>query len=273
MPEAKMFSRVVVSGDTVEVYQYSSPVLCGQERKYDIVRRSLEDITEDEAKREDNLYRSRQNLRRLIWCNYGKYSKFVTLTYKETVLDVKRVRRDITTFVQSMRRNNYKMDYVYVLENQKDRGEKEQNEGCLHVHMLIFNDQFLPVELLNKCWKHGSTNISALDHVRNVGAYICKYITKQGVAAFGKQVYGCSNGLKRPEVENFYIEGYSDHTYNGLHPEDVLQSMAIDYTTVVRHDYRNNNGEGCCQIVKYAQGSFKDENIIVKNWDGVEWIS
>lgn len=261
MAEMHLFSRVVQCGDTVEVYQYSSAIKVGHERAYDIVRRDGSVIDDELVKRSDSLYRSRQTLRRLIWANQGKYTKFVTLTYRETVLDVKQVRRDITTFVQKMRRKGYTMNYVYVLENQKDRGEKEGNDGCLHVHMLIFNDEFLSLDLLNSCWKHGSTDISALEHVTNVGAYVCKYITKEGTRAFGSQVYGCSNGLKRPAEERFFTEGLSDTTI-GLHPKEVLDGLDIKYKSQMRHDYIDEQGVGREQIVNYYQGTWKVANVI-----------
>ena len=80
------FARVVVSGDVVEVYTYSVPITCGRERQFEIVRNP--DREEGGEKRMDNLYRARMNVRRLIWANQGQYTKFLTLTYAKTVLDL-----------------------------------------------------------------------------------------------------------------------------------------------------------------------------------------
>ena len=60
-------------------------------------------------KRSDSMYRSRREVRRLIWSNQGKYTKFITLTYKETELDVDRVGKHIKSFVKAMRRKGYDM--------------------------------------------------------------------------------------------------------------------------------------------------------------------
>lgn len=75
MPEAHLFSKVVISGDVVEVYTYSSAIKVGQERPYDIVRRNGTEVERPPEKREDNLFRARQNVRRLnstawegFWC-------------------------------------------------------------------------------------------------------------------------------------------------------------------------------------------------------------
>lgn len=269
-----LFSRVVVSGDKVEVYKYSTPIRSCYERNFDILRKPIED--EEKEKRLDNILRARQTARRVIWSNMTPKTKFVTLTYADTVLDFKRVKRDVTTFVQALRRAGYQCPYFYVLEHQQERGEREGNEGCLHVHMLIFNDEYLPLDLLNKCWKHGFTDISMVrnkkdplnNRIRDVGAYVCKYITEQGSALFGKHFYGCSKGLNRPMVERFYIEGFSDTTM--LHPNTVLSAVDVSYSQTVVHDFSTTSHFEKAyhnMTVDYFQGVWKEGNIIEQNKD------
>lgn len=261
MDDLHMFAKVVRSGEKVEVYVYNQGIKVGHERPYDIVKRNQVDTDEKLEKRLDNLLRSRQRLRRLIWANSGPYSKFVTLTYKDTVLEVNRVQRDIRTFIQSMRRHGYDMKYVYVLEHQSERGLKEGNEGCWHVHMVLFIDTFILKETLQKCWKHGFVDINAIDDVRDLGAYVCKYITKENSAEFGARVFGSSLGLKRWDDERFYTEGLSDTTV-GLHPKEVLDGMDVTYNSQIRHDYRDDDGAGHELIVNYYQGVWKDKDVI-----------
>lgn len=267
MAEAHVMSRVVISGDIVEVYYYSSPIRCGHERKYDIVHKDKEVIDDACAKRDDNIFRARQMVRRLIWANMGRYTKFVTLTYAKTELEVAKVQHDIKMFAKHLRRNGYEMNYVYVLENQKERGEKEGNEGCLHVHMPIFNDEKLPLDLLNKAWPHGYTDISSVRRIKDLGVYICKYITKDAATVFGRHVYGCSRGLKRPTEERFYSEGYSDTTYNGLHPDQVVAALDARYKSKMQYDLCGADGKAIHQTVTYIQGKWKDGNIIDANAD------
>ncbi len=267
MAEAHVMSRVVISGDIVEVYYYSSPILCGHERTYEIVHKDREVIDDEYLKRDDNVFRARQTVRRVVWSNKGKYTKFITLTYAKTELDVKKVQHDIKMFVKNLRRNGYKMDYIYVLENQKERGVKEGNEGCLHVHMLVFNDQKLPLDLLNKAWSHGYTDISSVRRIKDLGAYICKYITKDAATVFGRHVYGCSRGLKRPTEERFYSEGYSDTTYNGLHPDQVVAALDARYKSKMQYDLCGADGKAIHQTVTYIQGKWKGGNVIDENAD------
>lgn len=255
----QMRCKVVVSGDMVEMYFYKIPIKCGNKRNYEIVKNS----SEEKVKRDGNLYRARQNIRRIVWTNQSKYTKFVTLTYADTVLDVKKVRRDITTFVQGMRRCGYDMKYLYVLENQKERGLKEGNDGCIHVHMLLFIDKFIKLEDLRKCWKHGFVGIEKIDDVRNLGAYVCKYITKDNLADFGKRCYSCSIGLDRPCDERFYTWGFSDSvTELRFQPEQVLNSIDVTYSSRINCDFFNSNGEPVSQSVNYYQGKWRDGNII-----------
>lgn len=255
----QMRCKVVVSGDMVEMYFYKIPIKCGNKRNYEIVKNS----SDEKVKRDGNLYRARQNIRRIVWSNQSKYTKFVTLTYADTVLDIKKVRRDITTFVQSMRRLNYDMKYLYVLENQKERGKKENNDGCIHVHILIFIDKFIKLEDLRKSWKHGFVGIEKIDDVRNLGAYVCKYITKDNLADFGKRCYSCSIGLERPSDERFYTWGFSDSvTELRFQPEQVLNSIDVTYSSTINCDFFNSNGEPVNQSVNYYQGKWRDGNII-----------
>lgn len=268
MAEASLFCRVVMSGDTVEVYQYKYPVKVGYERKFDVIR--SENTNSSDGKRYDNLLRARQNVRRLIWCNQGPYTKFLTLTYAEACLDRKKVIRDVTTFVQAMRRLGYDMKYLYVLEHQKERGEKEGNVGSLHIHMVVFVDRFIPVDDIRRCWKHGIFDIKKIEFVRNLAAYVCKYITKETIADFGCHCFACSKGLKRPVEECFYSEGYSDHTYNGLHPKDVIDALKVGFHSQMRHDFLDADGVGRSQVVNYWQGSFRDINPIEEAKDYIE---
>lgn len=266
MDELFMFSKAVCSGEKVELYVYSQSIKCGHERGYDIVRRDKTVVTEPLEKRRDNMLRSRQRVRHIIWSNMGRYTKFVTLTYAETVLDQKRLRRDITTFVQAMRRLGYDMKYLYVLEHQTKRGEKEGNEGCLHVHMVLFIEEYIQKSDLEKCWKYGWVDIHAIDDVLDLGAYVCKYITKENSAEFNAHVYGVSRGLKRPQIERFYTDGLSDTT-TGLHPQEVLDGMDVSFKSRIRHDYRDNEGAAHELIVNYYQGTWRDGDVIEQNND------
>ena len=260
----QMRCKCVVSGDIVELYFYKVPIKCGKKKENNNKKIDVEEdnIDNEIDKRSDNLLRARQNIRRIIWSNQSKYTKFITLTYAETVLDVNTVRYDISKFVKNMKNKGYDMKYLYVLEHQKERGKKEGNEGSLHVHMVLFIDKYIPFEDLNKSWNKGQTDIQAIEDIKNLGAYVCKYITKDNISDFGKRCYSCSLGLDRPSQERFYTLGFSDTDYD-FQPEEVLQALNITYHNKMVHDYLDpTTGEGRNQEVMYYQGYWKDKNII-----------
>lgn len=80
-----MFCKIVQSGEVVEAYIYSNSIKVGHKREHEVGRRKKSDLDDEGLeKRSDSMYRSRKEVRRIIWANQGKYTKFITLTYKET---------------------------------------------------------------------------------------------------------------------------------------------------------------------------------------------
>lgn len=261
--------RLVRSGDRVELIEYSSPVKCGVERGFVQKRKSVDDLDGTEEKREDNLYRARQSIRRLIWSNLGRFTKFLTLTYKVTCLDVSKVRKDLAAFFKGMKRAGYNLKYLYVLEHQKERGEKEGNEGSLHVHIVLFNDAYIPWQVIKRYWKHGSIDIHPLRQVKNVGAYVCKYITKENLADFGSHTYACSKGLKQPKDSCFYTSGDSDHFADDWSYNEILSALNINFSKTSTFDIITHNGGEpmfITQSVRYSQGELDSNSRIAKQF-------
>ena len=82
--------KIIVSGDIVELIQYRVPVNC-EARDYEVIKGSKNDL----EKKEENLQRARSNIRRYIWQNVTPYTKFITLTYKDTVLEYETLLSDM----------------------------------------------------------------------------------------------------------------------------------------------------------------------------------
>lgn len=231
-----MQERMFVSGATVEHYTYSKPIKYGHERGYDIKRHP-----EPMQKRAGNLVRAQRQVRQIVWANLGSYTKFLTLTYAETVLDIAIFKKHFDAFRKSMSRKGYKLRYLYVLERQKERGEREGNEGCLHCHMVIFNDEFIPYKDITDSWKHGSIDIHVIEgckcdngvkseeRINDLAAYVSKYITKDCVAMPGNKTYCCSLGLDRAVLHrNFCYMWHNGFRLDGVpdaESEQLFQSI------------------------------------------------
>lgn len=255
--------KLIISGTRVELVKYEKPLAV------DKSGRVRKEIQEAEERRFDNLYRSRCNVRRIIWSNLTPYTKMLTLTCAQTCLDKDDFERKLQTFVQAMKRKGFKLRYLYVLEHQKSRGVKEGNEGSWHAHFIIFNNEKIPLDVLNSCWKHGNTDIRVLDGLRahgsnelinSVAAYCSKYITKENSQEFNTHVFRCSKGLDRPiEIPLYFHRVYRE---NGSYFDTELQNPDFhkmvnqfrpDYQSTREFSYLINN-DTVTNSIEYAQG-------------------
>lgn len=261
--------RVVKSGSVLEFYDYRKPIFIDYDRCHSVERSN----DPNAEKRLDNLYRARRSVRQIVWANLTPHTKFLTLTYRDTQLDVKVFQRHFQTFCQQMKRNNFKLRYLYVLERQKLRGAEEGNIGSIHAHLVVFNDEVIPLQVLQRCWPHGSFDIHMLnglrckngcvsdEKIRDAGAYICKYINKDNCAEFGGHVYRCSKGLKKPVDVKFYaygdtdIYGFPNFVLENQSFYDFLKSSTeITYKSSKDFQYRLSDGSLFENTIYYGQG-------------------
>lgn len=206
--------KVIVTNDNVQFVRYRIPYKSGA-REHAIIK--INSKNPNYQKQDKNLFRAQADVEKIINANVLKHSKFLTLTTADTVLDEKTFRRRLQTFIQAMKRDGFTLRYLGVLERQKKRGAKEGNEGSIHAHLVIFNDEFIPFEIINKHW-HGKTDIHILnglkydtgEKIENVALYVCKYITKENLNDFHKHVYFCSKGLQKPAEFNIPVYKVSD---------------------------------------------------------------
>lgn len=263
---AKSFvtEKCVISGNKIEFYKYQLPIQCDYTRRHNIFKLKVPD-EEKFQRRDDSLTRSRQTVRRIIWCNLTPHTKFLTLTVKENITDVKEFRRMFTTFLQAMKRNGFDLDYLYVLERQK--------RGAIHAHCVIFNDEKIPLKILKKCWHYGRSEIKILnglkyksdERIADVGAYVCKYITKESVTEWGSRTYNCSKGLKRPI--DISLKQFGDYDIGLFEdPEDLHRMLVEQLLRQSEWNYCDNktilldrSDTPIIQSIDYFQGTLKGE--------------
>lgn len=203
--------KIIQSGDIIEIYEYSEGYLKGykldeNERNG---RKSSETNSDDTDSRERALKRAKANLRRLINSNVGQYgkeftAKFLTLTFKENVQDIKQANYEFKKFIKRL---NYKLygtkkanlKYTTVIEFQK--------RGAIHYHTIIYNMPYLKSNEISNIWGNGFVKINKIDDVDNVGAYVGEYLGQaekgQGKSAEddrlrGQKSYFSSRGLFKP---------------------------------------------------------------------------
>lgn len=131
------------------------------------------------------------------------------------------------------------MSYVWRAERQKN--------GNLHFHLV--SDRYLHYKRIRETWnrclestglinrfeeKHGhrhpnSTDVHAVKHVRNLGAYIAKYMSKTESKAQPIQgrVWDCSKNLKRKDTCSFPASSTDHEQFAALmdaHPSAVFST-------------------------------------------------
>lgn len=248
----KRIEKLVIAGDFVEYYRYYTPITADVKSEKSIFSFPLFE-SEIKEKRPDNLRRAQRDIRHLIWTNQTPYTKFLTLTYKDTVLDQKTVVDDFKRFLKNMKNNGYHIKkWLYVTEHQKERGEREGNAGCLHIHALLFDDRKIPIEILRKAWNRGFVKINAVQKVKNLGAYVCKYLTKEEFEGYYKNSYHVSRGISRPIVMT--EEGYFG-SYNENFQKYILNRMEPLWSDVINFEVNGYHYQ-----ISYIHGRFIDED-------------
>jgi len=191
-------NKLTSNGKRAELVQHDHYQAVFNHKRVDFSR------SEKGTKRWDSLQRTRKAIYDIADTNLGLYSEppvFATFTFADNVTDVSTANAEWRLFVRRLIRHiGKKPAYITVTEFQK--------RGAVHFHTLFFNLPFIQVIEFENLWGNGYTNLKALHEIRNVSAYLCKYLTKETSDArlYGRKVYFCSRGLLRPVVTRDTIE-------------------------------------------------------------------
>lgn len=227
--------KLVISGSIVESYNYKNPILYNYLiNKNPLGRGSNKCTTDKEKNREDVLNRARRDIRRIINSNINMYanltSKFVTFTFAENIQDLKIANIEWKKFIKRLKYYlNKDIKYLTVVEFQE--------RGAVHYHSIFFNIPYISSNVLGRIWGNGYIKVNKIDNVDNVGAYICKYLTKQTSDRLkGKKSYFCSKGLYKPIeiVDEKKIDELEAHLLDKVTYEKVFEN---EYNTIIYKQY------------------------------------
>jgi len=178
----------------------------------------------DEQKKAANLARSvrrsRQKVRHTIKALEADH--MLTLTYRENMQDIDRLKADFKRFVRMMVARFPAWQYVAVRETQE--------RGALHLHLAVKGRQ--PLNYIRKCWyisiggssedvgesTKGAINVRAPSRfsgrqgksvkwkVQKLAGYLTKYLAKdiEGVEHYSKR-YWHSKGIEGMQVYKFWL--------------------------------------------------------------------
>lgn len=195
-PLKNIKSRIIISGNVVEMTTYERGYFKNYHEVKKIGRSSKDTTDEDKAlNREKVLQRARSRVRRLA-CANPQLNKFFTLTFADNVTDLKYANNQFCCFIKRLNRyltkmHKDKVQYIAVVEFQE--------RGAIHYHLLC-NLPFISAKTLQEIWGNGFIRINKIDDVDNVGAYVTKYMTKdnEDERLVGNRSYFTSQGLKKP---------------------------------------------------------------------------
>lgn len=129
---------------------------------------------ENRFQNKSQIAQSLKRLRDIINTNVVdlKKCRWITLTYKENMKDVKQLYYDVDKFIKRFRYRYGNIEYINVCE--------PQSRGAWHCHIIIIfpnEAPFIPNEELSEIWGLGFTKIQSLyGNISNIGAYFTSYI-------------------------------------------------------------------------------------------------
>lgn len=97
--------------------------------------------------------------------------KWITLTYKENMMDSKRLYIDFKNFIKRFKYKYGHIEYIVACE--------PQGRGAWHMHCIIIFDDiapFIPNSEISNLWRQGFTKTTNLDNIDNIGAYLTAYL-------------------------------------------------------------------------------------------------
>lgn len=192
--------KVVVSGKQVEVFKYSKHVWREFKKKSDDEEfnntqkepkqlNMFEQLELKKKKMQFSLNRTKTEIRRLSNSN-PQLNKFMTLTFAKNITNLKEANYIFNQFIKRITYKYGDFEYLAVPEFQK--------RGAVHYHLLC-KLPFVKVSELQRIWQQGFIKINKIDNVNNVGAYVCKYLTKDmfNERSFGKKKFFRSQSLSQ----------------------------------------------------------------------------
>lgn len=246
--------RIIQSGTVLEVYRYDKPIGFDYTKFADNKLGTKVKPEEWKGKEEFSLNRSKRQIRRTIWANLNKYSKFMTLTYAENMQDIERFYYDFKMMMKTLKRKGVALKYLYVLEYQE--------RGAIHCHMIIFNDEYIPWQTLRQAWGKGNIDIHQIRHIKNLGSYVCKYLTKDTLAEYNSKSYSVSRGLQK-SVET------------KISPEDganINQAIKFENSLVYQNTFDVVIDDIITNTVEYSQYRLNSNSIPWWRLNGIEEI-
>lgn len=183
-----------------------------EEEKEKLHKEQAEAKERQTQKAHSSICRTRTNIRRLVNAN-PHLNQFLTLTFANSMPDLKKANQLFDRAIKRIVWAYPEFQYIAVNEFQGDfyfrTGERKPEGGSVHYHLLCnlgpkdtSKDKLFMWErkFAIKYWRNGFVKIKPVQQVTNMGAYFCKYLSKDmfDKRMFRKKKFFCSRTLQRP---------------------------------------------------------------------------
>ncbi|MFW0837517.1 MAG: rolling circle replication-associated protein [Candidatus Komeilibacteria bacterium] len=219
--------KIVVSGKQVEVFKYKKPVWRDYKKKDNNNNTQKEPIQLNAFKQLEikkqkaifSLNRTKTEIRRLTNAN-PQLNKFMTLTFAKNITSLKEANYIFNQFVKRILYKYPDFEYLAVPEFQK--------RGAVHYHLLC-RLPFMEISELEFVWGQGFIRVNEINNVNNIGAYVCKYLSKDMFddRTFGKKKFFHSQTLKKAiELMGYWAIRFLEKFLNTVKPvfEKIFES-------------------------------------------------
>lgn len=190
----KTQDKIIISGDFIEHYNYEKPIF------YNLPppnNKQSELNTNIQTNRKTySIYRTKNNIHRLINTNKNNQfiPKFITYTFAKNIKNIEYANTLWKIYIKKMRYQYGKLQYITVIEFQE--------RGAIHYHTIFFNLPYIKniKQKIQSLWPYGHTKVKAVTHVKNLGTYLAKYLTKDTFNnnLIKNKAYFTSKNLKKP---------------------------------------------------------------------------
>jgi len=237
-------TKVYDCNSCIQIYRGSKKIKKKPSKEGEVIRFKdyaikTSSIGNSSRARQDNAYRSKLSLERLVKGNVSKFKTFITLTFAENILEIDRANKALHSWLTLIKKVYNDFSYICVPEFQK--------RGAVHYHLLTnieTNSHLITLQDGKesqydvKYWNKGFTSVFPINDINKTSGYISKYISKTNdKRLFNKKRYLHSNNIEIPKILQLNMKNEEDINKLNI----LLEDKSLKYESNYTNPYNNED--------------------------------